>query len=78
VATINLAGITRDTNECNALNLGGHERGGSTGVMLIKEPMVDLDDSTSSHNFDDFEDLDGGSDLGVGEGSRSLLDYICA
>ena len=53
-------------------------RGGSTGVMLIEEPMVDLDDSTCSHKFDVFEDLGGGSDLGFREEPGSLLGYLRA
>jgi len=48
------------------------------GVMLIEEPMVDLDDSASSHDFDDFEHLDGGSNLGLREEPGSPLDCLCA
>ena len=46
--------------------------------MLIEKPMVDLDNSASSHDFDDFEDLDGGSDLGPREEPGSLIDYLRA
>jgi len=46
--------------------------------MLIEEPMVDLDDFISSHDFDDFEDLGGGSYLGLKEKLGSLLDYLRA
>ena len=40
--------------------------------------MVDLNDFASSHDFDDFEDLDGESDLGLGEEPGSVLDYLHA
>ena len=53
-------------------------RGGSTGVMLIEEPMVDFDDSRNSHDINDFEDLGEGSDLGLGEEPKSILDYLHA
>ena len=46
--------------------------------MLIEELMVDFEDSASSHDFNDFEDLGGGSDLGLGEEAESLLDYLHA
>ena len=76
VTTIHLEGTTRGANGRNALSLGGHVRGGSAGVMLIEKLMVDLDDSASSNNFDDFGDLGKGSDLGLEEKPVSLLDYL--
>jgi len=46
--------------------------------MLIGEPVVNLDDSASSSDFDDFEDFGEGFDLGLGEEPGSLLDYLRA
>ena len=78
VATMYLEGITRDANGCNTPDLGGHERGGFAGIMLIEEPIMDLVDYASSHDFDDFEDLGGGSNLGLEREPGSLLDYLRA
>ena len=44
--------------------------------MLIEEPLVDLEDSASWHDFDDFEDSREESPLGLREKTDSLVDYL--
>jgi len=52
-----------------APNFVGHSRNGFVGIMLIEEPVVDLDDSVSSNDFHDCEALGEGFDLGLRKSS---------
>jgi len=69
-----LVGPTRGVDECGAPGLGSRVRSRFTGIRLIEEPMMNLDDS----NFDDFEDSEEDPDLGLEEDPGSLLDYLHA
>jgi len=68
-----LVGPTQGADEFRASGLKSRIESRSTGIRLIEKPVGDLDD----YEFDDFEDSEEGSDLGLEE-IGSPLNYLHA
>ena len=65
---------TLNADECGTSSPGSRVRSRPLGISFAEGPMEISDDS----DFDDYEDSDESSDLGLGEELGAMLDYLRA